>query len=87
MIQHSPFLSDFKRLILIGSKMAWTTTNQVYDLQFVGPMYMYVAGFSGLKRHSQHCTLAYGKKVNKTQPVHVSSPINYLAWEFLDFVL
>ena len=33
--------------------------------------------FSGLKLHSQHCTLAYSKKVNKMQPVHVSSPLNY----------
>jgi hypothetical protein len=35
--------------------------------------------FFGLKLHSQHCTLAYGKKVNKTQPAHMSSPLNYPA--------
>ena len=39
-----------------------------------------VSPFSGLTRHSQHCTLAYGKKINKMQPVHVSSPINYPAY-------
>ena len=36
--------------------------------------------FSGLKLHSQHCTLAYGKKVNNTQPAHVSSPLDYPAY-------
>ena len=29
-----------------------------------------------LKLHSQHCTLAYSKKVNKMQLDHVSSPLN-----------
>ena len=36
--------------------------------------------FFRLKLHSQHCTLAYGKKVNKTLLVHVSSPLNYPAY-------
>lgn len=38
---------------------------------------------NGLTRHSQHSTLAHGKKVNKTQPVSVSasSPINYPAYK------
>ena len=32
---------------------------------------------SELKLLSQHCALNYGKKVNKTQLAHVSSPLNY----------
>jgi len=36
-----------------------------------------VSPFLRFKLHSQHWTLAYSKKVNKTLPAHVPSPLNY----------
>ena len=39
----------------------------------------------GLELHSQHCILVYGKKVNKSQPIQMSSPINYPAYLKLYF--
>ena len=62
----------FTKVILLRGDA--TETGRVTDCS--------LSPFSGLKLHSQHCTLAYGKKVNKTQPAHVASPLNNITLLF-----